>query len=135
MTGVEIVGTLLTQHAPLLAKVPTVRIMADMLPENVPLPALLVSSIDTIERVNLSRGDKVRLTERVRVTVRAKTGEDCRTIIKLVRDCCAGWTGNMPGAERIAITNGGTGPSIAYTGPVFEQAQDFRVSFEETISG
>lgn len=134
MTGVEIIGSLLRDHPLLVAIVPLARIKAARLPEGSLLPALVVNDVDTVERLTLKRGVKVRLTERVSVTVRAEDYQSRATIMKLVRDCCAGWTGDMNGADGIAILNAGTGPGLIGIGDSFEQSQDFRVSYDQTTT-
>lgn len=134
MTGTEIIGALLRSHPLLVAIVPLAQIKAGRLPEGTPLPAMVVNDIDTAERLMLKRGATVRLTARVSVTVRAADYQSRATIIKLVRDCCAGWTGDMDGASGIAILNGGTGPGLIGVGDSFEQSQDFRVSYDETTT-
>lgn len=131
MTGAEIIGVLLLNHLPLLAAVPLERIKADALPDGVALPALLVTDISLVERLTLRRGEQVRVTERIRVTVRAKTGDERRAVMKLVRSCCAHFTGNMQGATGIAVLADGRGPGLTGVGGSFEQAQDFRVTFSE----
>lgn len=131
MTGAEIIGTLLLNHLPLLAVVPLERIKADALPDGVALPALLVTDISLTERKTLRRGEHVRVTERIRATVRAKTADERRAVMKLVRSCCAGWTGNMDGATGIAVLANGRGPGLVGIGGSFEQAQDFLVTFSE----
>ena len=131
MTGVEIIGTLLLNDLPLLAVVPLEQIKADALPDGVALPALLVTDISMVERQTLRRGEQVRVTERVRATVRARTGDERRAVMKLVRSCCADWTGNMDGATGIAVLTAGRGPGLVGVGNSFEQAQDFSVSFAE----
>ena len=130
MTGTEIIGSLLRSNPLLVAIVPLAQIKAGRLPEGTPLHAIVVNDIDTVERLQLKRGSMVRLTERVSVTVRAGDYDSRTSILKLVRDCCAGWTGNMGDAERIAILNAGKGPGLIGIGDSFEQSQDFRVSYD-----
>lgn len=130
MSGVTIVGTLLRAHAPLLAEVPAARIKGGHLPENGPLPALLLRTVSVIDRQTLVRGTVVRSTERVAVTVRAASYRDQRAIIALVRDRCAGWTGDIAGCGRISILTAGLGPDVNGPGDSFEQTQDFRVSYD-----
>ena len=130
MSGVAIVGDLLRGYAQLLEVVPADRIKAGRLPDGVALPALLVRKVSSVDRQPLKRGADVRETERVSVTVRAKSYREQVAVIKLVRTCCAGKTGNLAGFARTSVLTAGTGPDIAGPGDSFEQTQDFRVSFD-----
>lgn len=133
MTGAEIVGALLRAHAPLTAVVPALQIKGGMLPEGITLPALLVRTVSLVDRQPLKRAGWTRSTARVAVTVRAADYRDQNAIIALVRDCCAGWSGNMGDAERISILTAGLGPDVIGPGSSFEQTQDFRVSFDAQL--
>lgn len=133
MSGVDIIGALLNASAGLLAKVPGDRIKAGQLPDGIALSALLVRSVSTIERVTLKRRGTVRSIERVSVTVRAAGYRDQKAIIKLAREACAGFVGDIAGALRVSVINAGTGPDVLGPANSFEQTHDFSVSFEEPI--
>lgn len=137
MTGAEIIGSLLLNHLPLLAVVPLAGIKADRLDEPTPIPALLVTDISFRQRRTLRRGEQVRVTERIRVTVRAKTADQRRQVMELVWSCCSDWTGNMDGVTGIAVLEDGRGPGLVGVGNSFEQAQDFLVSYSRpaTLNG
>jgi hypothetical protein len=131
MTGVDIVGELLRANAPLVAKVPLANIKAGALPENAPLPALLLRTVSRVERQRLKRGTMVRYVERVAVAVRAATYREQVAIMKMVLPICAGFTGSLGTATNIAINSAGTGPDLIGPGNTFEQTQDFRVGFDD----
>lgn len=120
MTGADIIGELLHGYAPLTAKVPVVRIKGGRLPEDTPLPALLVRTISSIEREYLRRTNVAAMLDRVSVTVRAASYDDQITILGLVVDACR---------PRVSVRPAGRGPDLTGPGDSFEQAQDFRVSF------
>jgi len=130
MTGVTIIGALLRADASLLAVVPADRIKAGRLPDGVALPALLVRTVSSIDRQTLKRGVTVRTTDRVSVTVRAASYRDQRAVIEMVRAACAGRVGDIGGGSRVSILTAGTGPDVNGPANSFEQAQDFRVSFD-----
>lgn len=130
MTGVDIVGTLLRGDAGVTQAVPAARIKAGALPDNVALPALLVRLVSGVERQTLKRGATTRTVDRVSVTVRASSYRDQVQIIGLVRQCCAGRVGNVAGGSSVSILTAGTGPDLNGPASSFEQAQDFRVSFD-----
>lgn len=129
-TGVDIVGDLLRADTTLIAKVPAARIKAGALPDGTPLPALLIRSVSSVELQPLKRGAAVRTTDRISATVRAASYREQREVIALVKSACAGLTGNIGGGLRVSILTAGTGPDLRGPGDSYEQAQDFRVSFD-----
>lgn len=131
MSGADIIGALLRDDAAVTGKVVEANIKGGMLPENAPLPSLLVRVISTVDRQPLKRVGWVRTTDRVSVTTRAATYRDQKDIIRLVRLCCLGRTGDIGGGARVAITSAGAGPDLIGPGSSFERAHDFRVSFDE----
>lgn len=130
ITGADIVGELLRDSAGLNLIVPPERIKGGRLPDGVQLPALLVRTISSVERQTLRRIGVVRTVDRVSVTVRAASYEDQINIIGLVRRCCAGWTGDIAGALAVSVLTAGSGPDLSGPADTYEQAQDFRVSFD-----
>lgn len=132
MTGAEIVGALLRGALLVTTEVPAERIKGGKLPDGVLLPALLVRTVSIVERQPLTKGDTVRVTERVSVTVRADNYAAQVKIIRVVRNVLRGWTGSMAGAERISILTDGVGPDLNGPADSFEQTADFRVSFDAT---
>lgn len=132
MDGNAIVGALLTTDTPLNAVVPSDRIKAAKLPDNIALPALIVRTISVAERQPLRKGAKTRTVARVSVTVRASSYAQQIAVLKLVRTRLRGWTGSIAGATDVSILTAGAGPDVLGPGDSFEQAQDFRVSFDTT---
>lgn len=130
MDGNAIVGELLTTDAPLLAVVPADRMKAVRLPDKIALPALLVRTISVRERQPLRKGAKVRKVARVSVTVRASNYAQQIAVLELVRTRLRGRTGDVAGVTSVAILVAGTGPDLVGPGDSFEQAEDFRVSFD-----
>lgn len=130
MSGVSIIGDLLLSNNSVLEVVPADRIKAGKLPDGVALPALLVRSVSLVERQMLKRTGVVRTVERVSVTVRAANYRQQGEIVRLVRKVCAGKVGAIDGFENVSTLTAGTGPDLLGPGDSFEQAQDFRVSFD-----
>lgn len=128
--GSDIIGALLLADADLLAVVPAARIRAGALPENVDLPALLVTCTSAVERTSLVRGAWTRTVDRISVTVRAATHAERKTVLGLVTACCAGKTGNIGGGTRVAIRSAGRGPDLRGPGNTFDRTADFRVSYD-----
>jgi hypothetical protein len=130
MTGVDIIGALLLADKQIVDRATAERIKAGALGENVALPALLVRLVSSVERQPLKRGQTVRTIDRVSVTVRAATYRDQVALIRMIRRACAGRTGDVGEAKSVSILTAGTGPDLRGAGNSFEQAQDFRVSFD-----
>lgn len=133
MTGTEIIGALLLESVELTAIVAAPRIKAGRLPDGTPLPALLIRTVSSVEFQPLRRGNIVRTTDRVSVAVRASSYREQVQIMRLVRKCCAGRTGDIGGGVRVSILTAGTGPDVNGPGDTFEQTQDFRVSFDAPV--
>lgn len=129
-TGVDIIGALMRDDEAVTAFAAEQNIKAGRLPDDVTLPAFLIRSISTTERQPLKRGGKVRTIERISVTVRAKNYREQKAGMGLARECCAGRTGDIGGGLRVSILTAGTGPDLNGPGNSFEQAQDFRVSYD-----
>lgn len=130
MTGVDIIGELLLAHEPLTDFVAAEQIQSGALPEQVMLPALLVRLVSNVERQMLKRGSTVRTIDRISVTARADIYADQGKAIRLAVKACAGRTGAFAGATNVSVLTAGRGPDLRGPGNSFEQAQDFRVSFD-----
>ncbi len=128
MNGCEIIGHLLRGSADLTAMVPAASIKAGALGEGE--LGILVRTISVIDRQTLAHEPLQHSVERVSATVRAKTYRDQVAVIRLIRRACAGVVAAQIGeATSIAVLTAGTGPDVLGPGNTFEQAQDFRVSF------
>lgn len=130
ISGAHIVGTLLRDHAPLTSIVPIGNIKRSRLPENISLPALVVTEISQVERRTLVRGAMVRTVDRVAVAGRFASNEQRNKVMEIVKQCCAGRTGAIAGATNVSILTAGRGPDLNGPGDSFEKTQDFRVSYD-----
>lgn len=130
VAGVEITGSLLRAAAAVTALVPDDRIKAGALPEQAPLPAILIRSVSSVERDILKRGASTRTIDRVAVTVRAASYREKGQLIKLINIALAGMTGDIGGGLRVSILSAGIGPDLRGPGNSFEQTHDFRVSYD-----
>ena len=133
MSGVAIIGALLARHAPLLAALPAGQIKAGMLPDGIAMPALLVRLVSMTDWQPLKRSGWVRSTARVSVAVRATSYRQQGAIIRLVRDACSGFVGDIAEAERVSVLTAGLGPDVIGPGNSFEQTQDFTVRFDAAL--
>jgi len=132
MTGGDIVAELLRADAAVVAAVPLDRIKQGALKAGFTLPAILIRLVSSVERQPLRLGTRLRVTDRIAVTVIAADYRDQRAIIALVRTTCRGRTGAIAGATGVSVLTAGTGPDMQGPADRFEQTQDFRVSFETT---
>lgn len=130
ITGSDIIGALLREHAPLTDRVVVGHIKAGRLPADVALPALAVTETSQVERTALVRGATVRTVDRVSVTGRFASHRDRKEIMELVKQACAGRTGAIAGVANVAIRPAGRGPDLNGPGDSFEKTADFRVSYD-----
>lgn len=133
--GSDIVGAELIGMPAITDLVPASQIKAGRLPDDCPLPALLVRIISTVERTKLRRVGAVRAVDRVSVTVRAASHRERKTLGAAVVACLSGRTGDIGGGSRVAIVNAGSGPELDGPGNSFERSHDFRVSYETVLQG
>jgi hypothetical protein len=136
MSGVIAIRALLANNANLLAVVPATKIMAGVIPIETVLPAIAVSHISTVERNTVSMADVgVMATERVQVTVQAKTYLDQKSILELVRKACPNTRGTVNGIAVDSILPELAGPDLRddeVEPPLFIQSRDFIVKFVES---
>ena len=132
MNGVIAVRSLLVADTGVTSLVPVARIAAGMLPQGTDLPAISLMSVSSIDRNIPAPGAKRRVTERVQVTVLARTYPEVKAIIAAVRQAAADQTPNIDGLFDVTVHTDSAGPDFLdeETG-IHMQAQDFRVSFNE----
>jgi len=130
MTGADIIGALLLADTAMMEMFTPAQVKGGRLPDDVTLPALLVKETSTVERHTLKREGTTRTIDRVSVTVRADSYRDQRKAMLLVKNCCAGRTGDLGGATRVSILTAGRGPELDGPGNTFERTQDFKVSYD-----
>lgn len=131
MSGVAIVRYLLANNAGLTAVVPATKIMAGPIPLNTVLPAISVAQISGVQRLNVAMNVIERLTtDRVQVTVLAKTYPVQKSILALIRAACPNSKGAINGVDVDSIL-----PDVESldmyddTTGICMQSQDFIVKF------
>lgn len=132
MNGVIPVRSLLVADTGVTALVPVARIAAGMLPQGVDLPAISLMSVSTVDRNIPAPGPKRRVTERVQVTVLARTYPETKAILSAVRGAAADQMPAIDGLTDVTVRTDSAGPDFLdeETG-IHMQTQDFRVSFNE----
>ena len=132
MNGVIAVRTLLVTDTGLTALVPVARIAAGMLPQGTDLPAISLMSVSSVDRNVPAPGPKRRVTERVQVTVLARTYPETKAMLAAIRKAAADQMPTIDGLTDVTAHTDSAGPDFLYeeTG-IHRQTQDFRVSFNE----
>ena len=132
MNGVIAVRSLLVADIGLTALVPLSRIAAGMLPQGIDLPAISLMSVSSVDRNVPAPGPNRRVTERVQVTVLARTYPETKAILAAARKAAADQMPVIDGLTDVTIHTDSAGPDFLdeETG-IHMQTQDFRVSFNE----
>jgi hypothetical protein len=132
MNGVIAVRSLLVADTGMTALVPVARIAAGSLPQGTMMPAISLMSVSGVDRNIPAPGPKRRVTERVQVTVLARTYPEVKAIIAAVRQAAADQMPNIDGLFDVTVHTDSAGPDFLdeETG-IHMQTQDFRVSFNE----
>lgn len=132
MSGVRIVGALLTDFAPLAALVPATQIKAWKLAQGAPLPSLLVTRVSRTKMQLLAAQSAWMVTERVQVTARTGSGSQREAILGLVEHACTDKIGTIADFTDVAVLFSGGGPDFMDdAASIFMGSVDFRVSFNE----
>ncbi|MDQ4421643.1 DUF3168 domain-containing protein [Sphingobium sp. DEHP117] len=132
MNGVIAVRSLLVVDTGLTALVPEVRIAAGSLPQGTVFPAISLMSVSSVDRNIPAPGPKRRVTERVQVTVLARTYPETKAILAAIRKAAADKMPQIDGLSDVTVHTDSAGPDFLdeETG-IHMQTQDFRVSFNE----
>ena len=132
MNGVIAVRSLLVADTGLTALVPGVRIAAGSLPQGTVLPAISLMSVSSVDRNIPAPGTKRCVTERVQVTVLARTYPETKAILAAIRTAAADQMPAIDGLTDVTVHTDSAGPDFLdeETG-IHMQTQDFRVSFNE----
>ncbi len=132
MNGVVAVRSILVADTGVTGPVPMARIAAGMLPQGTDLPAISLMSVSSVDRNVPAPGAKRRVTERVQVTVLARTYPEAKAIIAAVRQAAADQMPTIDGLFDVTVHTDSAGPDFLdeETG-IHMQTHDFRVSFNE----
>ena len=132
MNGVIAVRSLLVADTGVTSLVPVVRIAAGMLPQGTDLPAISLMSVSSVDRNIPAPGPKRRVTERVQVTVLARTYPEAKTLIAAIRAAAADQMPTIDGLFDVTVHTDSAGPDFLdeETG-IHMPTHDFRVSFNE----
>lgn len=130
MSGVSIVRFLLAANTALVAQVPSVRIMAGVLPVGTTLPAISITTISAVERKTVTMADSHQVTERVQVNVEAKSYPSQKSILALVRAALPLSRGTVNSVSVDSVTHDSDGPDIYdMDAGIYVQSSDFFVRY------
>lgn len=140
MSGVAIIRTLLVANAPLLAVIPSARIMAGDIPLATVLPAIGIMQISGVPRLTLAMTEANRMqTDRVQVSVLFKgpagspsgTGyPGVKAALALVRAALPNQNGTVAGFSLDSILPDTIGPDLQdEASQLFSQSQDWIVKW------
>jgi hypothetical protein len=132
MNGVIVVRSLLVADTGLTSLVPEARIAAGSLPQGTLLPAISLMSVSSVDRNIPAPGSKRRVTERVQITVLARTYPETKAIVAAIRAAAADKMPVVEGLTDVTVHTDSAGPDFLdeETG-IHMQSQDFRVAFNE----
>ena len=132
MNGVIAVRSLLVADTGLTALVSEARIAAGSLLQGTVLPVISLMSVSSVDRNIPTPAAKRRVTERVQVTVLARTYPETKSILTAIRTAAADKMPQIDGLTDVTVHTDSAGPDFLdeETG-IHMQTQDFRVSFNE----
>jgi hypothetical protein len=136
VSGVAILNYLMSNNDALTAVVPAIRIFAGDIPLKTTLPAISVSQISGVPRNTVSMNSvRVLITERVQVSVNAKTYPTKKQILHLVMRACSNQSGIRAGIDLDSILPDAQGPDFDDSGAgLYAGSQDFIVKWRTLMS-
>lgn len=133
MSATTVIRRQLVDSDALSALVPPARTFIGKIPLNTQLPALSIRAVSIAPRNTLSMAEAKRMvTDRVQVTVHARTYPEKDAILDLVRRAVSNVYGVVAGVQVRSIVPAGVGPDLDTDNPrVFTRSRDYKVSFIE----
>lgn len=131
MSGVAVIVYLLVNDAGLTGSVAAAKIHPGPRPLNIALPAIGVIQVDDVPRRTVGmNGAKTMYTERVQVTIEAKTYTSKKAILALVRAALGNRNGTVNGVDLDSILPEGAGPDIDDPQTqIYTQSVDYLVKY------
>lgn len=128
----KIIRALLVAAPAVTAKVPSERIVAGIVKEGAPLPALGITEIGDVPVGSFdAQAEYSVVTQRVQVTAMCKTYPEVKALIKLVRRACNFQSGQIAGESVISIVRDTIGPDLDDAAGNCFQSVDFKVTYHE----
>lgn len=131
MSGVAVVRYKLAANANLIAVVPATRILSGQLPLNTTLPAITVTHISGVTRPTVRmKESSFLITDRVQVSVLAKSYATVKSILSLVRAALPNSKGSINSVTVDSILPDIDGPDLYdYEFDIFQQSKDYMVRY------
>ena len=131
-----IARALLLARPALVALVPAARVASGTLPNGTPLPAIGITVVSGTDRHSLKGAAKVKVTNRIQLTVAAKTYPEKAAVMAEARKACRAFVGTLTGfSGPITCRLDGEGPDFYVDGVAFAvQTQDLLITFDEDAS-
>lgn len=104
MSGVAILRSLIVANAPLIAQIPAIRIYAGVAPVNTVIPAIAITQISGQQHNTVAMTESPYIfTERVQITVFAKTYPLQKSYLSLIRAALPNQHGTINGFNTDSI--------------------------------
>lgn len=130
MSGPAVVRHLLAHDTDLLAQVAAPKIIVGTLKTGAALPAISIQLVSGVERLTAAMTENRLRTQRVQVTVHAKSVASRLTILELVRAACPNTRGTLNNVHVDSILPDGEGPSLDDPdAEIYEGSRDYLVKF------
>lgn len=131
MSGVSAIRYIVATNAALIAAVPATKIFSGIIPQGA-IPAIGVSKVGGQQRTTVAMTGKKMCTERVQVTVQAKTYVSKKSIMVLVRAACRNRNGTVNGVELDSILPDTESPDMDdIEANIYTESHDFIVKWFE----
>jgi hypothetical protein len=133
MSAVIAIRALLIGSAPMTAIVPATRIVAGIVPQGAPLPALSVMHISTVGEGSIDGQSAATLsTSRVQITAMARDYPAVKALLVAARLACNRKSGMIAGVSVASILRDTVGPDfVSDDATIYYQTIDFKVTFHE----
>lgn len=129
MNGASIARARLLARPQLLALVPAARIIAGVIPQGTPAPAIASTEVATTDRHALSGQPVVKATALVQITVAAANYVQCKAVMAEVRRACRNYVGGG-----VTVHLDSKGPDFESEAGLAVQTQDLRITYDESDS-
>jgi hypothetical protein len=136
MSGSAIIRALLVADSAVTAAIPAARIKSGVLDEGTQLPAIGIVTVSFVERKTVKTEAKVRVTERVQVSILAADYASVKALPPKVRKACrnkrSSGSTTIDNCTGVLVMVDSEGPDIrAETIGAHMKSQDFLVTYDE----
>jgi hypothetical protein len=133
MSAVQVIRSLLTGSATVVAICPAIRIIIGTVPQSTPMPSLSISHISTvaISRID-AQAEYGLVTSRIQVTAMAGNYSAAKALIDASRKACNFGRGELAGVSVVSVVRDTVGPDLSNDeATIHFQTIDFKVAYFE----